>query len=72
MNKIVITIDGTEGVLVESKFSKAELEEAAAVIYNDAQSKDVYLDEEQIIVELEKKGYYKTLDEKVEIVEFYL
>ena len=72
MKKIIITMDGEEGVLAETSFSKTELEEAAAAIYEDAQNKDVYLDEEQIIVELQKKGYYKPTEEKVEIIQFYI
>jgi hypothetical protein len=72
MKKIIITLDGEDGILAESKFSKEELETAAAAIYEDAQKHDIYLDEEQIIKELEKKGYFKTTDEEVAIIQFYL
>lgn len=72
MRKIIITLDGEDGRLAESNFSKEELEAAAAAIYQDAQDHDVYLNEEDIIKELEKKGYYKTTDEEVDIIQFYL
>jgi len=72
MKKLVITLDGEVGVLAESNFSKEDLEAAAAAISEDAEKHDVYLDEEQIIVELQRKGYFKPLEEKVEIIQFYI
>lgn len=74
MNKIVITVDGETGMIAESSFSKEELEIAAADIAEDASNRDVFLDEREIIQELERKGYFKIIekDKEVEIVQFYL
>lgn len=72
MNRIVITLDGEVGVLAESNFTKDDLEKAAAAISEDAEKHDVYLNEEEIIIQLQKKGYFKPLEEKLEIIQFYI
>ena len=73
MIKILVTIDGEVGYLSESSFTKEQVEEAAIAIAEDAEKRDIYLNEEEIIKELINKGYLK-LNEKevIDILQFNL